>query len=281
MTPLDAATYVDETLIRPFPGDAPPVLGDLTFSNSLADLAARIKVAHAAYVDAARKGVEHAMAAGDLLLEAKAQLGHGQWLLWLRKHCGLSVRSAQLYMRLARNRSEIEVKCATVAYLTLQGAASYLADDARTSNNEWYTPSLVIECARAAMGSIDCDPASCELAQRTVGAAEWFDKTRSGLDQTWCGNVWLNPPYSDGLIEPFITKLVDERRNFAQAIVLVHNRTDAEWFHTLCSIADCIAFRKGRIPFYDKDGEESSPQNGSVLVYIGDSSRRLRRGVRR
>jgi hypothetical protein len=71
-------------------------------------------------------------------------------------------------------------------------------------------------------------------------------------------------------MEPFIKKLVAERRNFAQAIVLVHSLTDAEWFHTLCSIADAMAFTRGRIGFYNKDGEQPSPRYGSVLVYIGD-----------
>jgi hypothetical protein len=75
---------------------------------------------------------------------------------------------------------------------------------------------------------------------------------------------------SGGLIEQFIEKLLVERHNFVQAIVLVHNRTDAAWFHTLCSIADAIAFTIGRVGFYDKDGEPSSPANGSVLVYIGE-----------
>ncbi len=120
------------------------------------------------------------------------------------------------------------------------------------------------------MGSIDVDPASCEFAQRIVKAAEWFDIKRDGLAHPWRGNVWLNPPYSGGLIELFIEKLIVERKNFAQAIVLVHNRTDATWFHTLCSIADALAFTKGRVSFYNKCVAQSSPANGSVLVYIGE-----------
>jgi hypothetical protein len=44
-------------------------------SNSLTDLAARIMAEHEATAVALQRSVKHAMAAGDLLLEAKAQLG--------------------------------------------------------------------------------------------------------------------------------------------------------------------------------------------------------------
>ena len=61
-----------------------PLAGD----NFLTDLAARIRVEHGAAAslgDAAR----HAIAAGELLIEAKALVRHGQWLPWLRDHCSL------------------------------------------------------------------------------------------------------------------------------------------------------------------------------------------------
>jgi hypothetical protein len=56
-------------------------------SNSLADLAARINQEHEAAEAAIKRGAAHAMAAGDLLIEAKAQVPHGQWLPWLAEHC--------------------------------------------------------------------------------------------------------------------------------------------------------------------------------------------------
>jgi hypothetical protein len=98
---------------------------DITISNSLADLAARIKAEHEATAASLKSGVEHAMAAGDLLVEARAQLKHGQWLPWLNT-CGISERMAQRYMRLARNRAAIEAKYDTVSDLGIKGALAML-----------------------------------------------------------------------------------------------------------------------------------------------------------
>ena len=94
-------------------------------SNSLTDLAARIRAEHEATADALKSSVEHAMAAGDLLIEAKAQVKHGQWLPWLTEHCAMSDRTARLYMQLARHRPEIE-ESATVADLNLRGALALI-----------------------------------------------------------------------------------------------------------------------------------------------------------
>src|SRR6516164_6174986 len=95
--------------------------------NSLPDLAARIRAEHEAVSAAFRDSVRHAIAAGELLIEAKGQLGHGRWLPWLRDHCAISERTAQLYMRVAKNRTEIEAQIRNgVADLSLNEAAALL-----------------------------------------------------------------------------------------------------------------------------------------------------------
>jgi hypothetical protein len=95
--------------------------------NSLPDLAARIKAEHEAAAASLRDSVRHAIAAGELLIEAKARLKHGQWLPWLRDHCSISERTAQLYMRVGKNRNEIERQMRNgVADLSLNEAAALL-----------------------------------------------------------------------------------------------------------------------------------------------------------
>jgi hypothetical protein len=102
-------------------------MDDITRSNSLTDLAARIRIEHEATADSLRRSIEHAMTAGDLLIEAKAQVKHGEWLPWLDEHCGMAERTAQLYMRIAKGREVIESKIRSgVADLSLNQAAALL-----------------------------------------------------------------------------------------------------------------------------------------------------------
>src|SRR5262245_18668139 len=92
-------------------------------SNSLPVLASTIKEHLAAAETATRRGLEHAMAAGLLLIEAKELVEHGEWLTWLQANCQIGQRQAQTYMRLARNRHRVEaVKNAATAHLTIAAA---------------------------------------------------------------------------------------------------------------------------------------------------------------
>jgi hypothetical protein len=70
-------------------------------SNRLPVLQAEIRAAHETVIAAAQSAVERAISAGKLLLEAKSQLGYGEWLPGVLQ-AGLTPRTAQNYMRLAQ-----------------------------------------------------------------------------------------------------------------------------------------------------------------------------------
>jgi hypothetical protein len=105
----------------------PAQAADLSGSNSLANLAARIRAEHEGARAAVKRGVEHAIAAGDLLIEAKAKVAHGQWLPWLTENCAMSERTARLYMRVARGSGLIEAENGNVADLSLRGAVALIS----------------------------------------------------------------------------------------------------------------------------------------------------------
>lgn len=144
-----------------------------------------------------------------------------------------------------------------------------------SGNNEWYTPADYIEAAREVMGSIDIDPASNDIAQETVKAAVYYTAETNGLDKEWRGNVWMNPPYASDLIGKFIDKLVGELPNIEQAIVLVNNATETEWFGKLISLASAVCFPRSRVKFYMPDGKTGAPLQGQAVIYFGEHKERF------
>jgi hypothetical protein len=109
--------------------DKPDVKGcDLQRSNSLIDLAARIQQEHEACRSCLQRGLEHAIAAGRLLIEAKTQVPHGQWLSWLKTNCVVSPRTAQAYMRVTNSIGDDEAKAQRVAHLSLRDALDQLGE---------------------------------------------------------------------------------------------------------------------------------------------------------
>jgi Protein of unknown function (DUF3102) len=96
-------------------------------ATDLSDLAARIQIEHSAVAAAVEECLDHALAAGDLLIEAKTRVQRGDWLPWLRDNCEMSERSAQAYMRLAKNRSQVEQIRREVCGLSIDGALKSLA----------------------------------------------------------------------------------------------------------------------------------------------------------
>ena len=94
---------------------------------SLDSLARDINAEHCRVLDHASKAIEHARRAGEWLLKAKAQVKHGEWLPWLQANVPFSHRTAQGYIRVAKNFPKLEGKANAVAHLSLRGALKALA----------------------------------------------------------------------------------------------------------------------------------------------------------
>jgi phage N-6-adenine-methyltransferase len=209
--------------------------------------------------DLARKGVERIEAGRRLL--AKAEIGHGNFGRWIATHknlLGFGDSTARRLMGAAKRA------------LTHELTAGELWGNASAGSHEWYTPAKYIEMARRVLGQIDLDPASSEIAQRTVRADRYFSERDDGLSKQWRGRIWLNPPYTHPLLGLFITKLLEEysAKNVTEAIVLAHSNTSALWFHTAAELAVAFCFIRGRLPFTDATGQPSKGTNPWAMQFI-------------
>jgi phage N-6-adenine-methyltransferase len=149
-----------------------------------------------------------------------------------------------------------------------------------SKSNEWYTPARYIEAAREVMGGIDLDPASCELANRTVRAKRYYSKEDNGLSKEWYGRVWLNPPYGKaagiGYIGLWITKAIEASLSgeIEEAIILTTGDIDTRWFQRLLDYPVCLS--KQGVSFLEPTsdgiavkGKYHSHIFGSAFTYLG------------
>jgi hypothetical protein len=155
-------------------------------------------------------------------------------------------------------------------------AAGVLATKASESD-EWFSPEVIVELAREAMGSIDTDPASHPDANaRFVRAAIWYGKEQNGLrtDLPWQGNVFMNPPYGrgEGAASAFVRRLVQELElgNVTQAVTCLNSDSMTSlWFDPVWAHAAVHLIMRGRPNFWRPGNTGDSPTKGTVLSYFG------------
>jgi len=167
-----------------------------------------------------------------------------------------------------RPREYCSDKCRVAAYRKRE-ASKNTAAVTQSLTNEWYTPAEYIEAARRVMGGIDLDPASCEEANATVHAAQFYSEADPGLGREWKGRVWLNPPYGR-LAGDFVAYLETQYRagHVTAAVTLVNAHcTDTAWFRPLWDHTLCFSY--GRLNFTAGTARRGGSTHGSVFAYLG------------
>ena len=178
--------------------------------------------------------MRHVITLGKLLEKAKSKCQYGEWEgLFVESDRGFKdglnprfafgKEHARIFMKAAKYPNQAKLFAGEMEVFRLKDVYSSLSDATEekeqeiallgqhslNEDDEYNTPAEYIESARKVMGSIDCDPASNDIAQETVQAGIYYTIDNSGLEQPWTDNVWLNPPYSR-IINDFAEMLVKQ-----------------------------------------------------------------------
>ncbi|MGK9198933.1 DUF3102 domain-containing protein [Sinorhizobium meliloti] len=178
-------------------------MADMSDSNRLPVLAAAINAEHGECLTAMRKSLVHALAAGDMLIEARGLVAHGEWLPWLADNCGIPKRTAQLYMRLAKHRELIEAKSANVALSTIQAAVDLI--DRKPTLAER------LDDIEAAIAALEAELADCRYCRKQL------DSLTAAL-----------LIFEHGGLLAAVGKLADVVRELKRRLDLINHETDVQ-----------------------------------------------------
>lgn len=141
------------------------------------------------------------------------------------------------------------------------------------SNDEWQTPEYIIESVREVLGVIDLDPASSETANQRIQAERYFNKEHDGLNHSWLGSVYLNPPYSQPLCNRFTEKFVSEYHegSIEQGILLCNFDSSTTRCQRLMELTDAVCLLKKRVAFIDPHTGKQKKGNrfAQAAFYVG------------
>lgn len=231
---------------------------------TLFDLATIANREHALAFEAGVSFIEHAIRAGEALLEAKAQIRHGEWLPWLAKNFDASEDTAERYMKVASNSARVR----NLEEPTLRKALEALSPPdldptmavmSSSASPEWATPQDVFDELDAEFG-FELDVCATD---ENAKCARYFTQVDDGLAQEWTGRCWMNPPYGD-TIGAWVRKARESAMAGAVVVCLVPARVDTAWWWDNCWQAE-IRFIRGRLRF--GAGDVGAPFPSAIVVF--------------
>ncbi len=92
----------------------------------------------------------------------------------------------------------------------------------------------------------------------------YYTPDENGLDQTWQGICWMNPPYGRGITEWIAKAYRSAKENGATVVCLVPAKVDTRWWHQYCAMGE-VFFVKGRLKF--GDSKNCAPFPNAVVVF--------------
>jgi hypothetical protein len=149
-------------------------------------------------------------------------------------------------------------------------------------HDEYATPTYIWRPLARAVGGFDVDPASGAESQPIAETRYTIED--NGLEQSWEGDVWLNPPFADkpstgeGKREKWLKKARSEvqRPEVRTVTTLLPVDVSTNWFHEHVVEADVICFLDHRPEFEGNKAEASGNTSFAIQIAVyGDAPEAL------
>ena len=138
----------------------------------------------------------------------------------------------------------------------------------QSRTNEWLTPPWILK----QLGIFDLDPCS-PIKRPWKTAKKHYTIKNDGLKKPWFGRVWCNPPYGKET-ENWLKKMSE----YGNGIALIFARTETKmFFNYVWEKASAILFIKGRLTFFDTNGNPGRGNSGgpSCLIAYGEENSKI------
>jgi hypothetical protein len=113
-------TGAQATGVLPRPEDVAPSSKPV---RSDEEMAREINTEHGHVETYKRNTIQHAIRCGEMLLEMKRRVGHGNWLAWVEEHFEASERTARNYMEIAKSAAVADLHDDTTMRSALRALA--------------------------------------------------------------------------------------------------------------------------------------------------------------
>ncbi len=143
------------------------------------ELAREINTEHGHVETYKHNTIQHAIRCGELLLEMKQRVGHGNWLTWVEEHFQASERTARNYMEIAKSAAVADLHDDTTMRSVLRALAS------RSQSKE---PKDELASKMPANGRVPIGD-----GEQHISGAEVVEAPRAGLGKTH-QRTWASVP---------------------------------------------------------------------------------------
>lgn len=140
------------------------------------------------------------------------------------------------------------------------------------TSDEWYTPPEIFKGLGIMFDLDPCSPGKSHLSSHVgsgyVPCRECYTKHHDGLNSSWYGTVFMNPPFGgrNGVV-PWLRKFVGH----GNGIAIVRAYTSSGWWHDWVPRVDYVCFPRGKTKFIRPDGSVGkSPGAGVAILSMGE-----------